>query len=121
MTGPGGIPGHSRADVSPQILEKKALKTGHLYKLGFKFKTWKYRYCIMTHDCLYYFVSAEANNQKGEVILDEVTSVASDDQTFPRKPYIFAVESPRRTFYFQASSTTDRDEWISILNMHITH
>ncbi|GLB40336.1 putative PH domain containing protein [Lyophyllum shimeji] len=99
------IRGHARDSIDESVI-----KSGYLWKKGERRKTWKKRWFVLRPAHLaYYKNSAEYQLLR----LLELSDVHSCTQvTLKRHENTFGLVSPVRTFYLQASSPGELQEWV---------
>jgi len=98
-------------------LVSNAVKDGYVYKRGDKHPTWKRRWVVLAPLLLGYYESQTDAAPKGVVRLTEVTSIVQDaaDELETNKAFSFALVTPTRRYYMQASSERDLARWLQIL------
>ncbi|GFY66838.1 uncharacterized protein CG43867 [Trichonephila inaurata madagascariensis] len=91
-----------------EILEK----SGHLTKLGGKFKTWRRRWFVLKNGTLSYYKSQSDVNRKpqGQIILDNVCRVNRAEGAAT-----FEISTGKRIYYLTADSINMMEEWIKVL------
>ncbi|GFT92153.1 uncharacterized protein CG43867 [Nephila pilipes] len=91
-----------------EVLEK----SGHLTKLGGKFKTWRRRWFVLKNGTLNYYKSQSDVNRKpqGQIILDNVCRVNRAEGAAT-----FEISTGKRTYYLTADSINMMEEWIKVL------
>ncbi len=94
-----------------------AVKDGYVYKRGDVHPTWKRRWVVLAPCLLGYYESQSDPAPKGVVRLTEVTSIVSDaaDELETNKAFSFALVTPARRYYMQASSERDLARWLQVL------
>ncbi|KNZ81811.1 Pleckstrin like protein [Termitomyces sp. J132] len=107
--------GWKSADIRAQRqnLEEGVIKSGYLWKKGERRKTWKKRWFVLRPAHLaYYKNSAEYQLLK----LLELSDIHSCTQvTLKRHDNTFGLVSPVRTFYLQAQTPGEVQEWVQAI------
>mmetsp|Transcript_76907 Transcript_76907/g.89359 ORF Transcript_76907/g.89359 Transcript_76907/m.89359 type:complete len:118 (+) Transcript_76907:44-397(+) len=94
---------------------KDILKEGWLAKESRIFKSWRKRWFVLTPTHLYSFKDERVYKSPTEVIsLKECTTVKSAEED-THKENTFRVDSAERSFYIQASSTSEKEAWIGAI------
>eukprot|EP00919_Chromeraceae_sp_WS-2016_P002785 GHVR01006878.1.p1 GENE.GHVR01006878.1~~GHVR01006878.1.p1 ORF type:complete len:120 (+),score=22.08 GHVR01006878.1:222-581(+) len=90
------------------------LREGWLNKQSRHWKEWRKRWVVLTDKCLYTFkVENDYNNPSEMIILSECTTVESGD--FIDKKNTFKLVTPTQTFWFDADSVGEKEQWIGSL------
>jgi RAC serine/threonine-protein kinase len=85
---------------------------GFLVKEGGNWKTWKKRYFVLKNEELCYS-KTQTSDHLGVIQMEEIRLIIASE--YKKKKHCFQVETPRRIYYFCASSDAERDEWMKIL------
>ncbi|KAF5337929.1 hypothetical protein D9758_013107 [Tetrapyrgos nigripes] len=112
-----GEGGWKTADVSSiqlkDAVDEVVIKTGYLWKKGERRKTWKKRWFVLRPAHLAYYKTA-AEYQLLRLL--ELSDVHSCTQVkLKRHENAFGLVSPVRTFYLQASTPADVQEWVQAI------
>lgn len=97
----------------------RPLKVGFLMKQGQELQSWKKRWCMLWRTQLAYFENhTDTKDRKGYILLRDTIPdrVFGVDRSVFGHDNIFQVETRERTFFMQAISGEDMDEWLT----HIT-
>eukprot|EP01047_Picozoa_sp_COSAG01_P061711 COSAG01_NODE_7745_length_3075_cov_1.975806_1_plen_286_part_00 len=104
------------------MLALRPLKVGFLMKQGQEVQSWKKRWCMVWRTQLAYFENHnDVKERKGYILLRDCIP----DRLFavPRSVFghdnIFQVETSERTFFMQAISGEDMQEWLDHINTAI--
>ncbi|KAG6897151.1 hypothetical protein C0992_003738 [Termitomyces sp. T32_za158] len=107
--------GWKSADIrrQRQNLEESVIKSGYLWKKGERRKTWKKRWFVLRPAHLAYYKSS-AEYQLLRLL--ELSDVHSCTQvTLKRHENTFGLVSPVRTFYLQAQTPGEVQEWVQAI------
>eukprot|EP00794_Sanderia_malayensis_P012324 gene12324-13597_t len=88
-------------------------KEGYLTKLGARVKNWKARWFVLVKNELKYFKTKGDRDPIRILDLTKCHGVEEDDES--GKTNCFKIIMPNRTFHIYASSSSEREEWMSIL------
>ena len=100
----------------------RPLKVGFLMKQGQEVQSWKKRWCMLWRTQLAYFETHEdTTERKGYILLRDTIPdrVFAVDHSVFGHDNIFQVETRERTFFMQAISGEDMDEWLHHVNTAI--
>jgi len=89
-------------------------KEGELKKQGHVVKNWKNRWFILKNDDLFYFKSKDAKLPQGHIPLDG-SEVKIDTRLKRNNTFELRAPSIEKTFYIQATSKKEMDEWMELL------
>ena len=97
----------------------RPLKVGFLMKQGQEVQSWKKRWCMLWRTQLAYFENhADTKDRKGYILLRDTIPdrVFAVDRSVFGHDNIFQVETRERTFFMQAISGDDMQEWLDHIN-----
>ena len=91
---------------------------GWLKKQSQKFNDWKFCYVVLTEAKLKYYSHQNSSNPSGIFNFSQLTATIS-----PLQPSCFAIEFHNSThkLVFQAKDSSERDQWLLILNTQISN
>lgn len=108
-----GVDGNQNSNLSINS------KEGYLTKLGGRVKNWKARWFVLVKNELKYY------RTKGDSIpiktLDMTKCEGIEEDETTGKSNSFKVMMPGRTFHIYASSSSEMEEWMSILKWKVQH
>ncbi|KAH7925833.1 PH-domain-containing protein [Leucogyrophana mollusca] len=108
--GVGGWRVADKAGKSHNSVDEKVIKAGYLWKKGERRKTWKKRWFVLRPAHLaYYKTSAEYQLLR---LLDLSDVHSCTPVTLKKHTNTFGVVSAVRTFYLQAQSTEEVQQWV---------
>eukprot|EP01103_Thecamoeba_quadrilineata_P000657 TRINITY_DN10569_c0_g1_i1.p1 TRINITY_DN10569_c0_g1~~TRINITY_DN10569_c0_g1_i1.p1 ORF type:complete len:460 (+),score=82.51 TRINITY_DN10569_c0_g1_i1:87-1466(+) len=87
------------------------IKTGYLSKQGNSYKSWKRRYFILSTTELAYYKQPSDSTPLGKLDLSFSNVVMGGD----RNHFGFKINTPGRTFFFQAESAQEAQEWMQAI------
>ncbi|KAL5526003.1 hypothetical protein ACEPAG_7341 [Sanghuangporus baumii] len=90
------------------------IKTGYLYKKGERRKTWKKRWFVLRPAQLAFYKNSAEYQLLRLVDLVDVHSCSSIE--LKRHPNSLALVSPNRTYYLQANSEQEMQDWVQRVN-----
>mmetsp|Transcript_6443 Transcript_6443/g.19522 ORF Transcript_6443/g.19522 Transcript_6443/m.19522 type:complete len:1618 (-) Transcript_6443:166-5019(-) len=105
-----------------QLTEARARKPereGWLSKQGGRVKNWKKRWFILRNTTLYYFTSAQANDQAGSIPLHACSVSRSQGTSSGRKKYEFQIVTRHRVYFLRSESEEDTNKWIASISAAI--
>mmetsp|Transcript_10966 Transcript_10966/g.20150 ORF Transcript_10966/g.20150 Transcript_10966/m.20150 type:complete len:384 (-) Transcript_10966:115-1266(-) len=102
--------------VQYQDLASKVVHQGKLGKQGGAFASWKLRWFVLADDVLYYFKTAGEPKPADFSIGSIPISMCDVHEGEDAKNNKFCLITNSRTFFFQASSSAERLEWIEVLS-----
>ncbi|KAG6862509.1 hypothetical protein C0995_000057 [Termitomyces sp. Mi166 len=107
--------GWKSADVrgQRQNLEEGVIKSGYLWKKGERRKTWKKRWFVLRPAHLAYYKSSAEYQLLRLLELSDVHSCTP--VTLKRHENTFGLVSPIRTFYLQAQTPGEVQEWVQAI------
>eukprot|EP01117_Protostelium_nocturnum_P008951 TRINITY_DN3213_c0_g1_i1.p1 TRINITY_DN3213_c0_g1~~TRINITY_DN3213_c0_g1_i1.p1 ORF type:complete len:442 (+),score=185.70 TRINITY_DN3213_c0_g1_i1:123-1448(+) len=94
-------------------------RSGYLVKEGGNFKTWKKRWFVLKDGVIYYSKKQDSG-ELGVVRISGLTTDAVQVSARKGKKYCFEVKCPQRTYYFQAATEKEMEEWIQTVKDSIT-
>jgi len=89
-------------------------KSGWLTKEGGSWKSWKRRFFLLEDGKLSYFKRESDKVPKGSINLESSGHIRGVE--YRGKKYIFQIQTPSRTYFMQADSAQERDNWVEALN-----
>jgi len=94
--------------------KEETLKTGYLLKVGGAFKSWKKRFFVLTSSAIAYYTDQTRHQAdlKGGVLLEHVKEISNAEAYDTKKDFALVVATKDRRYLFQASSESERKEWI---------
>ncbi|KAG6845481.1 hypothetical protein H0H87_008841 [Tephrocybe sp. NHM501043] len=107
--------GWKTADVRghPQGAEESVIKSGYLWKKGERRKTWKKRWFVLRSAHLAYYKNSAEYQLLRLLELSDVHSCTR--VTLKRHENTFGLVSPLRTFYLQAKTPSEVQEWVQAI------
>lgn len=112
---PASSPGATAVDQQVPFRRSRGfpriLKAGHGIKLGAVMKNWKRRFFVLTEISMGYYKSIEETEPIKTIPVGEITSVASSKE-LAGKEHLFEVVTPSRTFYVQAETDAELQDWL---------
>ncbi|GMK53830.1 hypothetical protein CspeluHIS016_0104160 [Cutaneotrichosporon spelunceum] len=103
---------HSKADVEGQRVHK----SGWLIKKQERRKAWKKKWFVLRSTSLAYYKDNKEYSLSRAIELTSVHSVVPVTQEKAKHPFSFAVVTSDRTFFLEASSAEEREDWVSTIN-----
>ncbi|CAL8403634.1 unnamed protein product [Boreogadus saida] len=97
-----------------QELILDVLKQGYVMKKGHKMKIWSERWFILRSNTLSYYLSEDLVDKRGDVVLDQNSSVESLPDREGKK-CLFVVRCADRIFELCATDKKRKQEWIQAL------
>jgi PH domain len=88
-------------------LDAPLARTGYLSKRGGNRKNWSTRWFTLQQGYLSYYKSSKSSRPLGVIVLKDVTV---DDSG--RRPFCMAIYTPTRTYFAEAKSMQEKEEWI---------
>eukprot|EP00301_Raphidiophrys_heterophryoidea_P000743 c10372_g1_i1.p1 GENE.c10372_g1_i1~~c10372_g1_i1.p1 ORF type:complete len:514 (-),score=102.25 c10372_g1_i1:18-1559(-) len=110
-----------RSQKAPLIPNQRfPTKSGYLIKRGGRRKNWKKRFFVLDQGELVYKKSEQDTARLGRVPLD--LNWGARECFFANKSFPFIIENPYggRSYYCDASSGTERTEWVAAINKTIS-
>jgi hypothetical protein len=93
----------------------KILKEGWLSKQSKFLKDWRKRWFVLTPEHLFTFKNEKSYKSPTEVlVLKDCTTVKSAEDEI-HKENTFRIDSYNRTFYIQASTSSEKESWIGAI------
>eukprot|EP00040_Diaphanoeca_grandis_P003006 m.23393 g.23393 ORF g.23393 m.23393 type:complete len:377 (-) comp14200_c0_seq1:517-1647(-) len=101
--------------VPLDVLQKRAITTGWMHKLGGIRKNRKLRFFYLDHDCIYYYETPDAPSPKGriELLTFANVDVCTGDEFKPFTFKLFSDNKAAREWYLTAASQQDMDKWVT--------
>ncbi|KAM9807836.1 switch-associated protein 70b [Neosynchiropus ocellatus] len=102
-----------------QELIMDVLKQGYMMKKGHKRKNWTERWFVLKPNLIYYYVSEDLTEKKGDIVLDgnyTVESLADKEG----KKCLFMIKSPQKSFEISASDKKKKHEWMQAIQTCVT-
>lgn len=96
------------------------LAKGMLWKRGFKVKSWKERYLVLTPMQLRYFVAPDEKVQKGVIEFDSECSVEVPPDRPTHRPNRFIVHTKKKPYEMSAHDLKSKNEWVSALQLALS-
>ncbi|RXW23292.1 hypothetical protein EST38_g2569 [Candolleomyces aberdarensis] len=93
--------------------DNKVIKSGYLWKKGERRKTWKKRWFVLRPAHLAYYKSSAEYQLLRLLDLSDIHSCTPVN--LKRHDNTFGLISPNRTFYFQATSSEDVQDWVKAI------
>ncbi|XP_069596068.1 switch-associated protein 70 [Ranitomeya imitator] len=87
------------------------LKQGYLWKKGHKRKNWTERWFVLKPNIMFYYVSEDLKDKKGDIILDGNCCVESLPDREGKK-CLFLVKCVDKSYEISASDKKKKQEWI---------
>jgi len=115
------VSGRSWRDIfgRKQIVQPQAPvteKCGYLIKQGALIRNWKRRWCTVSGDSIYYYDDKNSKEPKGSIPLRDCVVQPADDVTKrPNSFAIFHTKNQQRTFFLQAETKEQFQEWFDFL------
>ncbi|BEJ07345.1 hypothetical protein CcaverHIS641_0406140 [Cutaneotrichosporon cavernicola] len=105
---------HSKADVEGQRVHK----SGWLIKKQERRKAWKKKWFVLRSTSLAYYKDnkVEEYSLSRAIELTSVHSAVPVTQEKAKHPFSFAVVTSDRTFFLEASSAEEREDWVGTIN-----
>ncbi|KAL4245933.1 hypothetical protein ABKN59_010001 [Abortiporus biennis] len=94
-------------------LDETVLKTGYLWKKGERRKTWKKRWFVLRPAHLAFYKTSAEYKLLRLLDLSDIHSITPVE--LKKHANTFGIISPTRTFYLQAESPIDVQEWIKAI------
>ncbi|KAG8967772.1 hypothetical protein FRC03_009321 [Tulasnella sp. 419] len=108
-------PAEDRSVLEAEALEDETVaKAGYLSKKGERRKTWKKRWFVLRQTQLSYYKSHKEYQLLRLLPISEIHCVTP--VTLKRHAHAFGLVTPSRTYYCQASSPQEVDDWVKALN-----
>jgi len=108
--------GWKTADVQAKprnSIDESVIKAGYLWKKGERRKTWKKRWFVLRPAHLAYYKSSAEYKLLRLLELSDVHSCTQVN--LKRHENTFGLISPNRTFYLQASTPVDVQNWVTVI------
>ncbi|XP_053742566.1 switch-associated protein 70b [Synchiropus splendidus] len=102
-----------------QELIMDVLKQGYMMKKGHKRKNWTERWFVLKPNLIYYYISEDLTEKKGDIVLDgnyTVESLADKEG----KKCLFMIKSPQKSFEISASDKKKKHEWMQAIQTCVT-
>lgn len=99
---------------SRKSTDDSVIKTGYLWKKGERRKTWKKRWFVLRSAHLAYYKSSAEYQLLRLVELSEVHTCTA--VTLKKHENTFGIVSPTRTFYLQAKTQPEVQDWVRTIN-----
>ncbi|KLT45537.1 PH-domain-containing protein [Cutaneotrichosporon oleaginosum] len=105
----------SKADVEGQRVHKSGwlIKKQERRKMG---AAWKKKWFVLRTTSLAYYKDNKEYSLSRSIELTAVHSVVPVTQEKAKHPFSFAVVTADRTFFLEASSAEEREDWVSTIN-----
>jgi len=105
----------------PPPLDAPAKKSGYLFKQGGLVKSWKKRWFVVRGDSMYYYDDSKSLQQKGSFCITNCIAQEAKNKTQRENSFaIYDVDNKSRTYFLQALSPNDYDDWVNFLNIYIS-
>jgi len=114
---PGRAAKRASGQKSGSALGHRQVKAGFLLKKGGKRRNWKRRYFVLESDgTLSYYRAVGAASALGCVqLLFSNTRLLPADSSDDSRAHCLQVATPSRTYFLQASTQPEADEWVRVL------
>ncbi|XP_053375261.1 switch-associated protein 70-like [Mercenaria mercenaria] len=96
------------------------LMKGKIKKRGFKVKSWKDRWLVLTPTKLNYFVGPDEKVQKGTIQFDSDCSVEVPPDRPAHKPNRFVIQTPKKPYEMSAHDLKSKNEWVSAVQQALS-
>lgn len=96
------------------------LKKDKIKKRGFKVKTWKERWLVLTPSQLKYFIGPDEKVLKGAIHFDSECSVEVPPDRPAHKPNRFVINTPKKPFEMSAHDLKSKNEWVSAIQQALS-
>jgi len=97
------------------IEDESTHKSGFLSKEGDRFKTWRRRWFRIHDHYLSYYNNVGETKPIKSINLKNASAQTAPLKCNSSRPYVFQLKTPRRTYYFNASSDEERTDWMNCL------
>ncbi|XP_073897238.1 switch-associated protein 70 isoform X1 [Castor canadensis] len=94
------------------------LKQGYMMKKGHRRKNWTERWFVLKPNVIYYYVSEDLKDKKGDILLDENCCVEPLPDKDGKK-CLFLIKCFDKTFEISASDKKKKQEWIQAIHSTI--
>ncbi|KAF8340383.1 uncharacterized protein EI90DRAFT_3150782 [Cantharellus anzutake] len=94
--------------------DESVVKSGYLWKKGERRKTWKKRWFVLRPTKLAYYKNDQEYQCLRILHLGDIHTVTT--VSLKRHNNTFGIVTPTRTFYIQAPSLSECDDWVNTLN-----
>ncbi|WAR02414.1 SWP70-like protein, partial [Mya arenaria] len=88
---------------------------GMMWKRGFKHKSWKERWLILTPAQLRYYVSQNEKVLKGTIVFDEECTIEVPPDRPTNKPNRFIIKTQKKPYDMSAHDIKIKNEWVSAI------
>ncbi|KAL4223671.1 Differentially expressed in FDCP 6 [Mactra antiquata] len=120
------VPGLSNKAVTQglhQLYDKYVLNIldkGMVWKRGYKVRSWKERWMVLTTTELNYFVNSDEKIQKGSITFDEDCSIEVPADRPTHRPNRFVLNTSKKPYDMSASDVKTKNEWISAIQTSLS-
>ncbi|XP_028391424.1 SH3 domain-binding protein 2-like [Dendronephthya gigantea] len=108
---------------APALLGMDVSHTGWVRKEGYGYRSWKSRFMVLHHGCIYYFKETDSNGPKGKFSLNGYRCLlAPDREKRDRYPYVFKLvpdDEEHRTYYISSPSKSEMEGWMKSIDADI--
>lgn len=105
------------------LLAMDVSHSGWVRKEGYGYRSWKSRFMVLHHGCIYYFKETDSGAPKGKFALNGYRCFAAPDKDkVDRYPYVFKLvpeDEERRTYYISSPSKSEMEGWTQGINNDI--
>lgn len=96
------------------------LMKGKIRKRGFKVKTWKDRFLVLTPTHLKYFVTSDEKVLKGTIEFDSECTLEIPAERPTHKPNRFIIHTPKKPYEMSAFDLKSKNEWVSAIELALS-
>lgn len=108
---------YEREDRMDDLYTATAIKSGYLHKKGERRRAWQKRFFVLRPRMLGYYKDSKEYKLLRQIPLSDIRTCAMVE--IKKHDYVFGIVTKERTFYVQASSNHERDEWVQEINAAI--
>jgi len=105
-------------------MDAKVEKAGWLTKRGHQVKNWKKRWFLLKDPALTYFKSPRATSPAGNILLDDILAVVSEQNVFDSKvmdnpPFWFEIITKKTNYLICAENELELRDWIEAIEFSL--
>ncbi|KNC97321.1 uncharacterized protein SPPG_07250 [Spizellomyces punctatus DAOM BR117] len=108
-----GVAEYSLAEADGALRNQQAIKSGYLMKKGEKRRTWKRRWFVLRPTRFAYYQNDKEYELLKIIDLKDIHAIAEVE--LKKRKHVFGLVTRERTYYVQALSREDMEEWLRVL------